>query len=230
MDLTAGLFLLLILMCNRFSWTFGKKLGSDSFYNFIELPLLFYLFIFLNIVLKKTAACFQRFPGFFPLPHFYWTFSFLHLCYPYPTPFWFHSQEFLLTWGPVQEGTPGDQTGEFTRAGVVLICRRSRQDPSQCWPLLKFKDSVNTCWLFWDSPILGSVRCPIVPPCFLPDGRWSHAGLVAGGDLSPLLYILQFMVVSCPSVLLQMSSMRFQFYYVFALSGFWSISSRLLPL
>lgn len=74
----------------------------------------------------------------------------------------------------------------------------------QCFLLfLKFDNSMNTHQLFGDSPVLKPIRCPIAPsPWLLPDRRWLHAGLMAGGGLSPLTYILWFMVMLCPSVLL----------------------------
>lgn len=145
---------------------------------------------------------FQRFPGFVPLPYFDLDFSFSSslLCL---------SHSILISLpavspplGPWAGRSPSKwqiQVGKFTRAGLLSAAVGSTRF-RQCWLLfLHFDNSVNTCCLFRDSPILRSIGSPVARNLlwFFPNRCWLWLE-----EVCPHSYIVRFLVMLWPSVLL----------------------------
>ena len=140
---------------------------------------------------KNAVVYFQRFPGIVPLPNSCLDFSFISvMLIAFSFDFSYFSSCGALTWKQPQQARLATSPGlglyrlQLEWAGVL-----------QCWSLFPHCDTtMNTYHVFRDFPILRSNRCPDAHN-LLQFPRTDTDGTQGGGGLSPLTYVLRFLVM-----------------------------------
>lgn len=119
-------------------------------------------------MLKTWWLAFRDFLTLCPFPTFIWIFCLFLLSISHSI--LIPSLEFSLRVAPCPGREPQQarlaNSPELALNQLLLEWTKSLQ----CFPLfLKCDNSMNTCRLFGDSPVLQSIRCPVAPPGFLTD-------------------------------------------------------------